>query len=135
MNSKAHTLLLEAPSLIGFIGSAGTDGMPRTVPVWYRWEGKFIHITTASSSVWVNNLINDSRSSFCVAEHGPPYQAVVMQGRVQVDNKDEAEVRRIFLRYMDAQQTEDYYAAIEYELRMVQFEPDRVMLRSSSRSR
>ncbi|MDK2753611.1 MAG: pyridoxamine 5'-phosphate oxidase family protein [Gammaproteobacteria bacterium] len=135
MNSKAHTLLLEAPSLIGFIGSADTDGMPRTVPVWYRWDGKFIHITTASSSVWVNNLINDSRSSFCVAEHGPPYQAVVMQGRVQVDNKDEAEVRRIFLRYMDAQQTEDYYAAIEYELRMVQFEPDRVMLRSSSRSR
>jgi len=135
MNSKAHTLLLEAPSLIGFIGSADTDGMPRTVPVWYRWEGKFIHITTASSSVWVNNLINDSRSSFCVAEHGPPYQAVVMQGRVQVDNKDEAEVRRIFLRYMDAQQTEDYYAAIEYELRMVRFEPDRVMLRSSSRSR
>ena len=54
-----------------------------------------------------------------------------MQGRVQVDNKDEAEVRRIFLRYMDAQQTEDYYAAIEYELRMVRFEPDRVMLRSS----
>tara|TARA_B110000116_G_scaffold259990_1_gene262646 strand:- start:1095 stop:1502 length:408 start_codon:yes stop_codon:yes gene_type:complete len=135
MNSKAHTLLLEAPSLIGFIGSADTDGMPRTVPVWYRWDGKVIHITTASSSVWVNNLINDSRSSFCVAEHGPPYQAVVMQGRVQVDNKDEAEVRRIFLRYMDAQQTEDYYAAIEYELRMVQFEPDRVMLRSSSRSR
>ena len=135
MNSKAHTLLLEAPSLIGFIGAADTDGMPRTVPVWYRWDGKFIHITTASSSVWVNNLINDSRSSFCVAEHGPPYQAVVMQGRVQVDNKDEAEVRRIFLRYMDAQQTEDYYAAIEYELRMVQFEPDRVMLRSSSRSR
>ena len=135
MNSKAHTLLLEAPSLIGFIGSADTDGMPRTVPVWYRWDGKFIHITTASSSVWVNNLINDSRSSFCVAEHGPPYQAVVIQGRVQVDNKDEAEVRRIFLRYMDAQQTEDYYAAIEYELRMVQFEPDRVMLRSSSRSR
>ncbi|MDE0971766.1 MAG: pyridoxamine 5'-phosphate oxidase family protein [Arenicellales bacterium] len=135
MNSKAHTLLLEAPSLIGFIGSADTDGMPRTVPVWYRWDGKVIHITTASSSVWVNNLINDSRSSFCVAEHGPPYQAVVMQGRVQVDNKDEAEVRRIFLRYMDAQQTEDYYAAIEYELRMVRFEPDRVMLRSSSRSR
>ena len=135
MNSKAHTLLLEAPSLIGFIGSADTDGMPRTVPVWYRWDGKFIHITTASSSVWVNNLINDNRSSFCVAENGPPYQAVVMQVRVQVDNKGEAEVRRIFLRYMDAQQTEDYYAAIEYELRMVQFEPDRVMLRSSSRSR
>ncbi len=109
--------------------------MPRTVPVWYRWDGKVIHITTASSSVWVNNLINDSRSSFCVAENGPPYQAVVMQGRVQVDDKDEAEVRRIFLRYMDAQQTEDYYAAIEYELRMVRFEPDRVMLRSSSRSR
>ena len=135
MNSKAHTLLLEAPSLIGFIGSADTDGMPRTVPVWYRWDGKLIHITTASSSVWVNNLINDSRSSFCVAANGPPYQAVVMQGRAQVDDKDEAEVRRIFLRYMDAQQTEDYYAAIEYELRMVQFEPDRVMLRSSSRSR
>jgi len=133
MNSKAHTLLLEAPSLIGVIGAVDTDGMPRTVPVWYRWDGKFVHITTASSSVWVNNLINDRRSSFCVAENGPPYQAVVMQGRVQVDDKDEAEVRRIFLRYMDAQQTEDYYAAIEYELRMVRFEPDRVMLRSSSR--
>ena len=131
MNSKAHALLLEEPSLIGFIGSVDADGMPRTVPVWYRWDGKFIHITTASSSVWVNNLINDSRSSFCVAENCPPYQAVVMQGRVQVDDKDEAEVRRIFLRYMDAQQTEDYYAAIEYELRMVRFEPDRVMLRSS----
>ena len=103
MNSKAHTLLLEAPSLIGFIGSVDTDGMPRTVQVWYRWGGKLIHVTTASSSVWVSNLINDSRSSFCVAEHDPAYQAVVMQGRVQVDNKDEAEVRRIFLRYMDAQ--------------------------------
>ena len=131
MNSKAHTLLLEEPSLIGFIGSVDTDGMPRTVQVWYRWDGKLIHITTASSSVWVSNLINDSRSSFCVAEHGPPYQAINMQGRVQVDDKSEAEVRRIFLRYLEAQQTEDYYAAIEYELRMVRFEPDRVMLRSS----
>jgi len=135
MNSKVHALLCEEPSLIGFIGSVDTDGMPRTVPVWYRWDGKVIHITTASSSVWVNNLIHDSRSSFCVAENGPPYQAVVMQGRVQVDDKDEVEVRRIFLRYMNAQQTEDYYAAIEYELRMVRFEPDRVMLRSSSRNR
>ena len=131
MNSKAHALLLEEPSLIGFIGSVDTDGMPRTVPVWYRWDGKFVHITTASSSVWVNNLINDRRSSFCVAENGPPYQAMDMQGRVQVDDKNEAEVRRIILRYMEAQQTEDYYAAIEYELRMVRFEPDRVMLRSS----
>ena len=135
MNSKVHALLCEEPSLIGFIGSVDTDGMPRTVPVWYRWDGKVIHITTASSSVWVNNLIHDSRSSFCVAENGPPYQAVVMQGRAQVDDKDEAEVRRIFRRYMEAQQTEDYYAAIEYELRMVRFEPDRVMLRSSSRNR
>ena len=130
MNSKAHTLLLEETSLIGFIGSVDTDGMLRTVQVWYRWDGKLIHITTASSSVWVN-LINDSRSSFCVAENGPPYQAMDMQGRVQVDDKNEAEVRRIFLRYMAAQQTEGYYAAIEYELRMVRFEPDRVMLRSS----
>ena len=131
MNSKAHALLLEEPSLIGFIGSVDTDGMPRTVQVWYSWDGKLIHITTASSSVWVSNLITDSRSSFCVAENGLPYQAVVMQGRVQVDDKNEAEVRRIFLRYMEAQQTEDYYAAIEYELRMVRFEPGRVMLRSS----
>ena len=131
MNSKAHTLLLEEPSLIGFIGSVDTDGNPRTIQVWYRWDGKLIHIRTASSSVWVNNLINDSRSSFCVAENGPPYQAMDMQGRVQVDDKNEAEVRRIFLRYMEAQQTEDYYAAIEYELRMVRFEPGRVMLRSS----
>jgi len=135
MNSKVHALLCEEPSLIGFIGSVDTDGMPRTVPVWYRWDGKVIHITTASSSVWVNNLIHDSRSSFCVAENGPPYQAVVMQGRAQVDDKDEAEVRRIFRRYMEAQQTEDYYAAIEYELRMVRFEPARIMLRLSSRNR
>ena len=135
MDSKAHALLCEEPSLIGFIGSVDTDGTPRAVPVWYRWDGQVIHITTASSSVWVNNLINDSRSSFCVAENGPPYQAVVMQGRVQVDDKDEVEVRRIFLRYMNAQQTEDYYAAIEYELRMVRFEPDRIMLRLSSRNR
>ena len=135
MDSKAHALLCEEPSLIGFIGSVDTDGTPRAVPVWYRWDGQVIHITTASSSVWVNNLINDSRSSFCVAENGPPYRAVVMQGRVQVDDKDEVEVRRIFLRYMNAQQTEDYYAAIEYELRMVRFEPDRIMLRLSSRNR
>ena len=135
MNSKVHALLCEEPSLIGFIGSVDTDGTPRAVPVWYRWDGQVIHITTASSSVWVNNLINDSRSSFCVAENGPPYRAVVMQGRVQVDDKDEVEVRRIFLRYMNAQQTEDYYAAIEYELRMVRFEPDRGRLRSSSCSR
>ena len=58
-----------------------------------------------------------------------------MQGRAQVDDKDEAEVRRIFRRYMEAQQTEDYYAAIEYELRMVRFEPDRIRLRLSSRNR
>ncbi len=33
MNSKAHALLCEEPSLIGFIGSVDTDGMPRTVPL------------------------------------------------------------------------------------------------------
>jgi len=96
MNSKAHTLLLEEPSLIGFIGSVDTDGMPRTVQVRYRWDGKLIHITTASSSVGVSNLINDSRSSFCGAENGPPYQAMEMQGRVQVVDKNEVEVRRKF---------------------------------------
>ena len=134
MNSKAHTLLLEEPSLIGFIGSVDTDGMPRTVPVWYRWDGEHIHITASQTSVWVNNLARDERACFCVAENGSPYRASMIQGRIWLEPEDRIEVQRIFARYMSLSEADRYYAAIKDRHRtMVRLVPEQVTFRPSSR--
>ena len=134
MDSKAHALLCEEPSLIGFIGSVDTDGMPRTVPVWYRWDGEYIHITASRTSVWVNNLTRDERACFCVAENDSPYRASMIQGRVWLEPEDRAEVQRIFARYMSLSEADRYYAAITDRHRtMVRLVPEQVTFRPSSR--
>lgn len=57
-----------------------------------------------------------------------------MQGRAQVEDEDQAEVRRIFARYMSPPQVENYYAAIQHKLLMIRLMPDHMTFRSSSKT-
>jgi hypothetical protein len=69
---------------------------------------------------------------FSVAEDGPPYRAVVIQGQAVVEPADEDETRRIFARYMDAQEVDEYYAALQDRRGvMVRILPDSVKFRCS----
>ncbi len=132
MKSEAQLLLSETPGHNGFIATVDADGMPRTVPVWYRWDGQQIHITAQEAALWINNLLRDGRVGFSVAEDGPPYRAVVIQGQAVVKPANEDETRRIFARYMDAQEVDEYYAALQNRRGvMVRILPDSVKFRRS----
>ena len=134
MNTQAERLLNEEPAHIGFVGTVDENGLPRTVPVWYRWDGEHIHITALRTSVWVNNLARDERACFCVAENGSPYRATMIQGRVWLEPEDGGEVQRIFARYMSLSEADRYYAAIKDRHRtMVRLVPEQVTFRPSSR--
>jgi PPOX class probable F420-dependent enzyme len=132
VNSDAERLLDELPARIGFVGTVDQDGMPRTVPVWYRWDGERIHITTSPATGWASNLARDGRVSFCVAENAAPYRATLIQGRAFLEPEDRAEVQRIFVRYLSPPDADRYYASIkDRQLTMLRLVPERVTFRQN----
>ena len=108
----AQRLLDEEPGLTGVVGTNGPDGIPHLVPVWYRWDGRAVHVWTLGSRIWVENLRRDPRAGFSVQEEPFPRRAVVIKGHAEVVTGDEAEIDeeilRITRRYVDVSDEEAY---------------------------
>ena len=84
---------------LGVVGTLQEDGSPHAVPVWYRYDGEAVSIWSDEGRGWVRNVLRDPRVAFSVQEIEPPYAAVVMHGRAEVDTSDDHaiddEIRRI----------------------------------------
>ena len=111
-SAAAQLLLDQVPGLTGVVGTNGPDGIPHLVPVWYRWDGRTVHVWTLGSRIWVENLRRDPRAGFSVQEEPFPRRAVVIKGRAEVVTSDDPEIDeeilRITRRYVDVSDEEAY---------------------------
>ena len=111
-SAAAQRLLDQVPGLTGVVGTNGPDGIPHLVPVWYRWDGRTVHVWTLGSRIWVENLRRNPRAGFSVQEEPFPRRAVVIKGRAEVVTSDDPEIDeeilRITRRYVDVSDEEAY---------------------------
>jgi len=99
--------------LTATVSTVGPRGAPHSVPVWYRFDGERFVVWTDSSRRWVKNIRRNSQVSLVVAEHAPPFSAVVARGtaEVTVDGPDtDEQVRLIAARYLPADEVSGYVA-------------------------
>jgi PPOX class probable F420-dependent enzyme len=117
------------PALLGVVGTLRRDGAPHAVPVWFRWDGETARIWSDESRGWVRNALRDPRVAFSVQEIEPPYAAVVMHGRAEVETRGgdiDAEIRRITRRYIDEADVEAYIAGWAHLRTIVAIHPDSI---------
>ena len=98
-------------SFTATVSTVSPQGTVHSVPVWFDYQDGVFTIWTDSARGWVRNLRKNSNASVVVAEHQPPFAAVVAHGmgEVAVDapGTDEA-IRRIVERYLPAEQIDAY---------------------------
>ena len=132
-SEPARRLLDQVPGLTGVVGTNGSDGVPHLVPVWYRWDGRRVHIWTLGSRIWVENLRRDARVGFSVQEEPFPRRAVVIKGRAEVVSGDDPEIDeeilRITRRYVDEGDMDAYIAQNRGLRTMVRIDADSVLYR------
>jgi len=119
------------PARTAMLATVRADGRPHVAPVWFVVDDDgAIVFTTGKDTVKGRNLVRDGRAAACVDDERPPFSFVLVEGRVDIDERLE-EVRhwatRIGGRYMGDDRAEEYGArnGVEGEL-LVRLRPERV---------
>jgi len=75
-----------ARSLIARMATAGADGRPHVVPVWYAWDGTTIWISSFASTRKVAELRENPYLSISidVAEQNGATRAVILEGKSEL---------------------------------------------------
>ena len=101
----------EHPGLLAVVGTLGRDACPHLVPVWYRWDGRSMHVWTLKERAWVRNLLREPKVGVSVQEGS---LAVMMKGQATVATSDgpevDEEIRRITRRYVGDDEMDAYIA-------------------------
>lgn len=119
----------ERPGLLAVVGTVSRDAWPHLVPVWYRWDGRLIHMWTLESRAWVKNALRRPEVGVSVQEGE---LAVMMKGRARVCTGDgpevDEEIRRITRRYVGDDEVESYIEEWRDLRTIVRIEPVRVFV-------
>ena len=72
---------------VAVLATIGPDGAPRTLPIWFLWDGASPVLFTGRGTRKGRNIEADPRVSLCV-DYRPPfgdtsYEAVIIHGRVE----------------------------------------------------
>ncbi len=100
-------------SLTATIATANAAGTPHGIPVWYRYDGSLFTTWTDLSRKWVRNVVRRPEVGVVVAEHQPPFAAVVARGIAEVATDaagTDDEIRLIASRYLPQAAVDDYIA-------------------------
>ena len=93
------------------LATVRADGSPHVTPIWFVLDGDDLVFNTAGTSVKGRNLVRDGRVALCVDDDRPPFEFVVLQGRVRI-SEDPGELRhwaaRIGARYMGEDRAEEF---------------------------
>ena len=84
----------ETPRL-GRLATAGSDGEPHVVPIWFRIAGGDIHIHSMRETGKTQNIAENGRASLVVDTEDPPYKGVTMRGPARLANGDELDWRAL----------------------------------------
>jgi len=98
-------------ALTATVSTVGVRNTAHGVPVWYRFKDGLFRVWTDASRLWVRNLRRNPQVSVVVAEHEPPFGAVVSRGKAEVavdqPGTDE-EILGIVRRYLAEEEVADY---------------------------
>ena len=110
MNETELQAFLDRP-LSAVVATVGRDGGAHSVPVWFVFHDGVFIVWTDAGRRWVKNVRANPRMSITVAEHEPPFAAVVARGEAKVLDDPPglaADVRRIVERYIPAGEVDAY---------------------------
>lgn len=95
----------------GKLATVRENGRAHVVPIWFVLDGEELVFNTWHTSVKARNMQRDGRVALCVDNETPPYDFVMLEGRVTF-SEDPDEVKywatRIAARYMGQDQAEAF---------------------------
>lgn len=65
------------------------DGTPRTIPIWFHWDGKDIVITTPPRAPKLAALQANPQVAVSIDEHAFPYKILYVRGVASVEMLDD----------------------------------------------
>ncbi len=110
MDEEELQSFLDRP-LSAVVATVGRDGGAHSVPVWFVFDDGAYVVWTDANRRWVKNAQANPRVSLSIAEHEPPYAAVVVRGEAEVlvDPPDlAADIRKIVEQYIPAGEVDAY---------------------------
>ena len=69
--------------LVAVISTVDASNNPRSAPIWFHWEDGAAYMFTGRTTQKWRNIQRNPRASLCVDWREPPYESVIMDGRVE----------------------------------------------------
>ncbi|MGH7985766.1 MAG: pyridoxamine 5'-phosphate oxidase family protein [Candidatus Binataceae bacterium] len=128
MSKRDIERLLREPN-IAVVAVTAPDGAPHAVPTWYEFRRGEVCFITDASAFKCKCLMHDPRVSFCVDVRKPPYKAVILKGRVSLEEKvDDERMERVAIAYLGKRAGLDYARQFRGETVVVaRFKPERTI--------
>jgi len=136
MTKRAIVQLLAQPN-IAVVAVTALDGAPHAVPTWYEYRRGEVSFITDASAFKYKCLVHDPRVTLCVDVRKPPYKAVILKGRVAMEEKvADAMVERMAVAYMGKRAGREYASQFKGEPVVVaRFKPERTISWDYSKDR
>ncbi|MFL2804278.1 MAG: pyridoxamine 5'-phosphate oxidase family protein [Dehalococcoidia bacterium] len=68
---------------IAVLSTVDKHNKPHSVPIWYSWDnGEAFMFTGINTQKW-KNLLQNPFATLCVDDREPPYQSVIIHGKVE----------------------------------------------------
>ena len=92
-----------ATTRYGYLTTHASDGYPRTVPVWFDWDGQSISIFTIANSSKLKRIKTDPRVTLLVANNMSEHEAwVSFDGKAKIRLEGGIELaEKLATRYWD----------------------------------
>ena len=122
-----------AETRYGYLTTLISDGSPRTVPVWFDWNGETLRMFTSVLSPKIRRLQADPRASLLVVNHlAEPESWVAFDGPVSIQEEGGFELaERLAPRYWDLSDPErrstlELWRKAAGALRVLELKPTRI---------
>lgn len=98
MTDDELTAFLDEPGHLLRLGTSGTDGLPRVVPIWFLHREGALWFTPRARSAWLADLRADARVCAAVDEEPHPMRKLIARGRAALvhDLGDDDEWRDLY---------------------------------------
>jgi nitroimidazol reductase NimA-like FMN-containing flavoprotein (pyridoxamine 5'-phosphate oxidase superfamily) len=84
LTSDEVEAFLDEPGHLLRLGTIGTDGLPRVVPIWFIHRDGAIWFTPRARSAWLDDLRRDAGVCATIDEGEPPMRKVIARGRAEL---------------------------------------------------
>jgi PPOX class probable F420-dependent enzyme len=128
MKKRDIEKLLREPN-IAVVAVTAPDGAPHAVPTWYEYRSGEVTFHTGSNAYKYKCLAFDPRITLCIDTRKSPYKAVILKGRVAMEEKvDDARLVRMAVHYLGQKAGKAYARSLRGEkVVVVRFRPERTI--------